>query len=49
MVGAMHSMAERKKGYIYFDNDQEAYAAFDALTIKKLVASAKTVKSRVKM
>lgn len=29
---------EKKDVYVYFDNDQEAYAAFDALALKKLVA-----------
>ena len=32
---------EKRDVYIYFDNDQEAYAAFNALTLKKLVANAK--------
>ena len=40
---------EKKDVYIYFDNDQDAYAAFNALTLKKLVASAQTVKPRIKM
>ena len=40
---------EKKDVYIYFDNDQEAYAAFNALTLRKLVADAKTVKSSVKI
>jgi uncharacterized protein YecE (DUF72 family) len=28
---------EKKDVFIYFDNDQEAYAVFNALTLKKLV------------
>lgn len=29
---------EKKNVYVYFDNDQEAYAAFNALTLKKMVS-----------
>ncbi len=32
---------EKRDVYVYFDNDQEAYAAFNALTLKKLIANAK--------
>jgi uncharacterized protein YecE (DUF72 family) len=39
---------EKRDVYVYFDNDQEAYAAFNALTLKELVANMKTVKSTVK-
>jgi uncharacterized protein YecE (DUF72 family) len=31
--------SERKKVYVYFDNDQEGYAAFNALTLKELIAA----------
>jgi uncharacterized protein YecE (DUF72 family) len=37
---------EKKDVYVYFDNDQEAYAAFNALTLKKLLGNAKTTKSK---
>ncbi len=33
---------EKRDVYVYFDNDQEAYAAFNALTLKQLVANAKS-------
>ena len=32
---------EKRDIYVYFDNDQEAYAAFNALTLKQLVSGAK--------
>jgi uncharacterized protein YecE (DUF72 family) len=31
--------SERKKVYVYFDNDQEGYAAFNAITLKELIAA----------
>ena len=31
-------LKEKKDVYVYFDNDQDAYAAFNALTLKKFVA-----------
>jgi uncharacterized protein YecE (DUF72 family) len=31
----------RKDVYVYFDNDHEAYAAFNALVLKELVATKK--------
>jgi hypothetical protein len=34
---------------VYFDNDQEAYAAFNALKLKELISSAKAVKSKAKI
>jgi uncharacterized protein YecE (DUF72 family) len=39
---------EKREVYVYFDNDQEAYAAFNALKLKELVANRKTVISTVK-
>ena len=35
---------EKKDVYVYFDNDQEAYAAFNALRLKELVSGAKIAK-----
>jgi len=42
-------LAEKKEVYVYLDNDQEAYAAFNALTLKRLISKAKTVKSKAKI
>ena len=33
-------MGEGKDVYIYFDNDQEAFAVFNALTLKDIVSAA---------
>jgi uncharacterized protein YecE (DUF72 family) len=32
---------EKRDVYVYFDNDQEAYAAFNALSLRKLLKSGK--------
>ncbi len=39
---------EKKEVYVYFDNDQEAYAAFNALTLKQFIANSKSSKQRLK-
>ena len=38
---------EKKDVYVYFDNDQEAYAVYNALALKKLVADSKQTKTKV--
>jgi len=35
-------MQEKKSVFVYFDNDQDAFAAFNALQLKKFVSSAKS-------
>lgn len=30
---------EKKDVYVYFDNDQDAYAAFNALTLKRFISA----------
>lgn len=40
---------DKKDVFVYFDNDQDAYAAFNAIALKQIIASGKTVKSRKKM
>lgn len=37
--------SQKKKVYVYFDNDQEGYAAFNALTLKALVNKLAIVKN----
>jgi uncharacterized protein YecE (DUF72 family) len=39
---------EKKDVNVYFDNDQDAYAAFKALTLKQVIAKGKASKPRVK-
>ena len=40
---------EKRDVYVYLDNDQEAYAVFNALALKKLVSNEKPVKSKQKI
>jgi uncharacterized protein YecE (DUF72 family) len=37
---------EKRDVYVYFDNDQDAYAVFNALTLKQLVVNLKTTKRK---
>jgi len=40
---------EKKDVYVYFDNDQNAYAVFNALTLKQIISNAKTANSSRKI
>jgi uncharacterized protein YecE (DUF72 family) len=36
---ASHGRKKQKDVYVYFDNDQNAYSAFNAIALKELVAT----------